>query len=60
MRSVGRRLRKFAHQSDVIRLQVLNQRGGIYLDIDTICLRPLQEFRRHDFVMGLQGDNYGL
>lgn len=51
---------KFAHQADIIRLKMLNEMGGIYLDIDTICLKPFKDFMKYDFVMGLQGDNYGL
>jgi GT2 family glycosyltransferase len=56
----GNKIEHFAHQSDVMRLKVLNEFGGIYLDIDTISLRPLNEFRNYEFVMGMQGDNYGL
>ena len=56
----GNPLTHYAHQSDVARLQILNTMGGIYLDIDTVCLRPLKEFLTHDFVMGIQGNNYGL
>ncbi len=56
----GNELKHFAHQSDVVRLKILNERGGIYLDLDTICLRPLKEFMKYDFVMAIQGDNYGL
>ena len=56
----GNKVRHFAHQSDIIRLRILNERGGIYFDIDTICLKPLSEFLKYDFVMGIQGNNYGL
>jgi len=53
-------IKHYAHQSDIIRLEMLNKYGGIYLDIDTICLRSFNEFLKYDFVMGIQGDNYGL
>ncbi len=56
----GNKLEHFAHQADVVRLRVLNEIGGIYLDIDTICLRPFQDFMNYEFVMGIQGANYGL
>jgi len=56
----GNKLTHFAHKSDVVRLRSINERGGIYLDIDTICLRPLTEFLKYDFVMGIQGNDYGL
>ena len=44
----------------MVRLNILQEQGGIYLDIDTICLRPLTTLLNADFVMGIQGDNYGL
>jgi hypothetical protein len=53
-------LRHFAHKADVVRLQILNEVGGIYLDIDTLCLKPLSSLLEQDFVMGVQGENYGL
>jgi hypothetical protein len=61
----GNTLYHYAHQADIIRLQKLNQYGGIYLDIDTICLRSFQDLLNYDFVIGIQGnkDNqeiYGL
>ena len=61
----GNPLNHYAHQADVIRLQKLNQYGGIYLDIDTICLRSFHDLLEYDFVIGIQGniDNqeiYGL
>jgi hypothetical protein len=56
----GNKVTRYAHKADIVRLQVLNEKGGIYLDIDTICLRPLAPLLDYDFVMGLQGDNYGL
>lgn len=37
----GRPVRKFAHQADVLRLEVLLSFGGIYLDLDVLLLRPL-------------------
>lgn len=33
-----------AHQADVARLEILLQKGGIYLDIDVICSKPFSEF----------------
>jgi hypothetical protein len=50
----GRPLLHFAHQSDVIRLQMLREHGGIYLDIDTLCIRPFTELLTHECVMGIQ------
>ena len=61
----GNPLTHYAHQADVIRLQKLSEIGGIYLDIDTICLKSFKPLLNHDFVIGIQGnkDNtklYGL
>lgn len=36
----GNRLNHMAHRSDVMRLEAMIESGGIYLDIDTICVRP--------------------
>jgi hypothetical protein len=49
------KLYHFAHQADVMRLKILNKHGGIYLDLDTICVKPLNEFLQHTFVIGKQG-----
>lgn len=48
----GRPLVHPAHQADVFRLQRLIECGGIYLDIDTICVRPFSLLRQFSFVMG--------
>ena len=61
----GNKLYHYAHQSDVIRLQKLIERGGIYLDIDTICLKSFENLLHYDFVMGEQNNSdnstiYGL
>jgi hypothetical protein len=50
----GNRLYHVAHQSDVVRLQMLQKHGGIYLDLDTICVKPLSPFLDASFVIGQQ------
>ena len=50
----GNPLRHFAHQADVIRLAKLNEVGGIYLDMDTISIKPFTDLLNYDFVMGIQ------
>jgi hypothetical protein len=55
-----KKIKHYAHKADVVRLNILNEKGGIYLDIDTICVRPLAPLMKYDFVMGIQGDDYGL
>jgi len=51
----GRRIHHFAHRADVLRLMVLKEHGGIYLDIDTLCLRPFTPLLGHRCVMAWQG-----
>src|SRR5438876_378786 len=55
----GRPLSHFAHRADVIRLQILEAEGGIYLDCDTFCLRSLELLRGYPAVMGIE-PNVGL
>ena len=43
-----------AHMADVIRLEMLQRHGGIYLDLDVVCLRPFDPLLQHDFVMGME------
>lgn len=50
----GRAVHFPAHQADVIRLAALREHGGIYLDLDVICLRPLAPLRQHACVMGME------
>ena len=40
--------------ADVIRLEQLAKRGGIYLDLDVICVNPLTPFLQHPVVMGME------
>ena len=55
----GRPISHFAHKADILRLELLNAEGGIYLDIDTFCIRPLEPLLVHDSVMGVE-PNAGL
>lgn len=50
----GRPVTHFAHKADVIRLEVLRDQGGIYLDLDVLVLKPFDGFFREDFVMGVE------
>ena len=51
----GKPITELAHMSDVIRLQVLIEEGGIYTDMDTICIKPYSDLLNNSFVMGEQG-----
>ena len=46
-----------AHKSDVIRLQVLLEYGGIYADTDTIFVKSFNDILNNKFVLGQQGVN---
>lgn len=41
--------KKWAFASDYIRLAVLSEEGGIYLDTDVEIFKPIDGFLRHDF-----------
>ncbi|CAO3588531.1 unnamed protein product [Absidia cylindrospora] len=46
----------FAHQADIIRLEMLRQYGGIYLDLDVIVMAPMDNLlNQHEFIMGQEG-----
>ena len=49
--------RKFAFASDVFRFDILNQEGGIYLDIDVELYKPLNEFLEFDWFMGFESES---
>jgi len=50
----GRPLEHFAHRADVLRLEVLMQHGGIYLDMDVVCINSFAPLLPNDFVMGVE------
>ncbi|KAI9243850.1 hypothetical protein BY458DRAFT_448087 [Sporodiniella umbellata] len=45
----------YAHRADVVRLQVLEKYGGIYLDLDLISLKPVDHLLNKEFVMAQEG-----
>ena len=49
---MGSPLYHVAHKADVVRLQALKKTGGIYLDLDTICVKPLHDLYHHSFIIG--------
>lgn len=50
----GHRLCHPAHQADVLRLQKLQSRGGIYLDVDVFVHKPFDDLLERQMVMGEQ------
>lgn len=49
----GRSLLRVEHVADILRLQILQAHGGIYLDIDVLSLQPLS-LTRFDCVLGYE------
>jgi hypothetical protein len=48
---------RYAHHADVVRLDALIERGGIYADIDTIFVNPIpDDLLRHPVVLGREDD----
>lgn len=55
----GNKIERVEHKSDVKRLEVIYFYGGIYLDLDTICVKPFRDILSHNVVLGREG-GYGL
>ena len=53
----GRKIKKFQHMADIIRLRKLIQKGGIYLDLDVVSVRPFKQLYKYKCVMGIQAPN---
>lgn len=51
----GRPIFHFAHKSDVLRLEILIQYGGIYLDLDMVLVRSLDPLRMMPTVLAEEG-----
>jgi hypothetical protein len=49
---MGRSLYHVAHKADVVRLLALKETGGIYMDLDTISVKPLTGLLNHSFAIG--------
>jgi hypothetical protein len=46
------------HMSDLVRLEALINHGGIYMDLDVITLRPLDDLLKHDVTIGYEKSDY--
>lgn len=51
----GRPLHHPAHRADVLRLRILQEHGGIYLDTDVFVHRDFDDLLDYDVVMGREG-----
>lgn len=45
---------KYEHLADSLRLEILYEEGGIYLDIDTISVRPIDDLLSYSGVLGTE------
>ena len=50
-------LKHYAHKSDYLRLYLLYHYGGIYYDLDTLCIRSHHHLLNNECVWGIQ-ENY--
>lgn len=48
----------YAFTSDVVRLYALYTEGGIYMDTDVFCYKPLDEFLTNEGFTGFEDINY--
>ncbi len=59
-----KQIKKVAHKSDIARMQSLKKYGGVYLDIDTICIRSYKDLLHNKFFIANEitesGKNMGL
>lgn len=44
----------YAHKTELLRLLILREMGGVYLDIDTLTIRGFDDLRDNDVVVGVQ------
>ena len=50
--------KKWAYVSDIARLWALYTYGGIYMDTDVLCYKPLDKFLNHEFFTGYEQSHY--
>ncbi|XP_060568267.1 uncharacterized protein LOC132726878 [Ruditapes philippinarum] len=50
----GQRFGHNEHSGDIMRIEALLQYGGIYMDTDTVLVRPIDELRQYACVMSTQ------
>ncbi|KAJ9112805.1 hypothetical protein QFC20_002133 [Naganishia adeliensis] len=57
-----RPVKHYAHKADIIRLEVLQQYGGIYLDIDTIILKSFRDasLMMQDTVLAMEAKHLSI
>ena len=53
----GRSIELVQHQSDIVRIEVLIQLGGLYVDLDVVLLKPLTPLLRYNLTQGAESQN---
>ncbi len=48
------RFTHYAHKTELVRLLILREIGGAYLDLDTLTIRGFDDLRDNDVVLGVQ------
>lgn len=50
---------RFSGASDIIRIEILDRLGGVYIDADSICIEPIENapFMKKDFFVGKDYDH---
>ena len=50
----SKNIKHYAHKADWIRMNKLYERGGVYMDIDTITCKPYHKYRSYSTVLGYE------
>jgi len=50
-------IESFQYKADIIRMEKLIERGGIYMDLDVLSLKPLTDLRNHNIVLGSEASD---
>jgi len=53
----GVQFNNYAHKADYLRLELLRDKGGIYLDIDVVCIKPFDPLLKLKCVLGYESVN---
>lgn len=48
----NKKIKKCAHKADKLRMDILFEYGGVYMDIDTISIRPYKHLLKKNVVLG--------
>lgn len=57
-RAIFNEVRNIGTKSDILRYEILYQYGGVYIDVDFLCLRSFNDFLYLDFFGGHAGSEF--